>query len=409
MKKTLAPWAWGAILLAVVCLPRVTIDAYLPSLPAMAGALHASDAQLQWTLTLYMVGYAVSMLVCGPLSDRYGRRPVLLGGTALYLAATVACACAASAPMLIAARLLQALGGCSGTVIGRVMVRDHCAPQAQADLLSRMSMGMALSPIVAPLIGSLIDITLGWRWVFIGLAALAAVLLVLVAALLPETRPAADAADATLRRASVPRLYLGLLRERHFLRYALLISCIYCTYFPFIAESSVLLQKSLHLTETAYALVFGATVAGYLLGSNLFRRLGPRHGADTLIAWAVALNAAASTLLWLATALYPGALAALLVPMLLVMLSVGMAIPACQLAVLQPYAAIAGTASGLFFFCQMAITALCSFITGQLSDGSVRPTVWMTLAASAALCATWLALRERGTVRAATARLIISK
>lgn len=402
---------WSAILLLLVCLPRVGIDLYLPSLPAMAAALHASDAQLQLTLTWYMAGSALSMLLCGPLADRYGRRPVLLAGAALYLLASVACACANTAPLLIGARILQALGGGSGTVIGRVMVRDRLEPGAQARTLGRLSMGMALSPIVAPLAGSLIDAALGWRWVFIALSLLAALALALTAssALVPETRPRqADAglpgaADAAPRGAL--RLYLALLGDAYFMRYSLAIGFVYCTYFPFIAASSLLLQRTMHLSASAYALVFGLTVAGYLSGSALFRRLCARHGGERLLSGAVALNLAGAALLGAATTLYPAAhpasLAALCAPMLLIMLSVGIAIPACQLAVLQPYAALAGTASGLFFFIQMAITALCGAILAQLSDGSARPMVCVTGAASLAFGATWLAFR-RPFVRAQT-------
>ena len=166
MKTPLAPWAWSAILLLLVCLPRLSIDLYLPSLPAMADALQASDGQLQLTLSVFMAGSAASMLVCGPLADRYGRRPVLLAGTLIYVLASLVCACAGNAPVLICARLLQAFGGCSGTMLGRVMVRDRFDRATQARLLGRISMGMGLSPIVAPLAGSVLDAAFGWRAVF---------------------------------------------------------------------------------------------------------------------------------------------------------------------------------------------------------------------------------------------------
>ncbi|CDG85146.1 multidrug effflux MFS transporter [Janthinobacterium agaricidamnosum] len=388
----LKPWAWTAILLLVVCLPRVTIDAYLPSLPAMADALHATDAQMQLTLTLYMVGYAVSMLICGPLCDRVGRRPVLIWGTLLYVAATIVCAMANNAAVIIVARMFQALGGCSGTVVGRVMVRDKFDKTVQAGMLSQISMGMALSPIIAPLIGSMIHTLLGWRWVFIGLGLLGIISLALIALLLPETRPAAQA-DAP--RESALSIYRRLLGDAYFLRYALAISFVYCTYFPFIAESSVLLQRTMHLSETAYALVFGVTVAGYVIGSNLFRRLSARYPADRLISWAVGVNITGAMLLMGATTFYPLALPAIVAPFILIMLSVGVAIPACQFGVLQPYAAVAGSASGLFFFIQMALTALCSFITSCLSNGTARPMVLVTVACSVGFGAVWFGFRRQ--------------
>ena len=396
-RTTLPLWAWGAIVLLLVCLSRISIDIYLPSLPAMADALHASDAQLQLTLSVFLAGSAASMLVCGPLIDRYGRRPVLLAGTAIYVLASIACACAPDAPVLIAARLLQAFGGCSGTIIGRVMVRDRFDPATQARMLGRISMGMGLSPIVAPLAGSVLDAAFGWRAVFGVLSGLGLLSLAVIAAYVPETRPG-KAAPAQ----PVLALYRRLLRDWYFLRYALAIGFVYCTYFPFIAESSVLLQRGMGLSPLAYALVFALTVSGYIAGSTLFRRWAPRHGPDRMLALAVALNLAGAASLLVAGSLAPQQLASLVAPMLLVMVSVGMAIPACQLAVLQPYGAQAGSASGLFFFIQMAITSACGALLAALSDGSAQPLLWITAGASAAFAAVILATRDQAAVPALT-------
>ncbi|MBB5371474.1 MULTISPECIES: multidrug effflux MFS transporter [unclassified Janthinobacterium] len=385
MHKPLPLWAWSAILLLLVCLSRISIDIYLPSLPAMADALHASDAQLQLTLSLFMAGSAASMLVCGPLADRHGRRPVLLAGMAIYLLASIVCACATSAPVLIAARVLQAFGGCSGTIICRVMVRDRFDPATQARMLGRISMGMGLSPIVAPLLGSVLEVTLGWRAVFMVLCALGFLSVLLIARYLPETKPA-----NAVPHGNVLRLYRRLLGDAYFLRYALAIGFVYCTYFPFIAESSVLLQRGWQLSPGAYALVFGLTVSGYMTGSKLFQKWGPRHGADRMLGLAVALNLAGAASLLVLGNLAPWNLASLVVPMMVVMLSVGMAIPACQLAVLQPYGAQAGSASGLFFFIQMAITSACGALIAALSDGSAQPMLWVTAGASAAFAAVCL-------------------
>jgi len=400
MHKPLPIWAWTAILLLLVCLSRISIDIYLPSLPAMADALHASDAQLQLTLSLFMAGSAASMLVCGPLADRHGRRPVLLAGMTIYLLASIVCACATSAPVLIAARVLQAFGGCSGTIICRVMVRDRFDPATQARMLGHISMGMGLSPIVAPLLGSVLEVTLGWRAVFVVLCALGMLSLLLIARHLPETKPA-----IAIPQGNVLQLYRRLLGDAYFLRYALAIGFVYCTYFPFIAESSVLLQRGMHLSPGAYALVFGLTVSGYMTGSKLFQKWGPRHGADRMLGLAVALNLAGAASLLLLGKLAPLHLASLVAPMMVVMLSVGMAIPACQLAVLQPYGAQAGSASGLFFFIQMAITAACGALIAALSDGSAWPMLWVTAGASAAFAGVHLlSMRARAPSPARPAR-----
>ena len=389
-RDRLSPAAWLLILLAVVCLPRITIDIYLPSLPVIGQALQLSEFQLSLTMTVYMAGYAVSMLVCGPLADRYGRRPVLIGGTALYLVATIACALADSGGMLIAARLLQALGGCCGTVVGRVIVRDRFQEAEQVSYLSWMSSGMALSPVVAPLIGSVIDVTLGWRWVFVVLAVVAAGVLLALCTVVPETQPGrygpAHLAGEDDREHSVQpgllRLYLSLLHDRHFLRHSLIISAIYCTYFPFVAESSLVLQRSLGLSQVQYAGVFALTILGYLGGASVFRRRFGAWGAEGVIGRALRLNLLFAVVWAAATLMFPGSLLAIVLPMMPIMLSVGMSIPACQFAVMQPHAGAVGAVSGLFFFIQMAVTALFGLVVATLSDGSPAPMVGVSLVAS---------------------------
>ncbi|NBF05000.1 Bcr/CflA family efflux MFS transporter [Pseudomonas sp. Fl5BN2] len=390
--QALAPWLWTFLLLVLVCLPRISIDLYLPALPAMADELGASDSQLQLTLSLYMLGYALSMLLGGPLCDRYGRRPVLLAGMALYLIASLACMLASSVEVLMAARLLQALGGCCGTLIGRVMVRDRCEPQEQARVLGLLSMGIALSPMLAPLLGSLIDNLLGWRGMFLSLSLIATGVWLLMLLKLAETRPPRRAEP---NAESLPRLYLRLLQTPYFMRYSLAIGCLYCTYFPFILQSPALLQRSLGLSSTAYALVFAATVAGYLLGSRLFQRLAVRHSADRLIARATLLNLAGSGLLLISSNLWPQSLLAIVLPMMPIMISVGLAIPACQLAILQPYAAVAGSASGLFFFIQMAMSAACGLLASLWADSFAGSLGALTGLFSVALGLAWWCLGPR--------------
>lgn len=389
-QRLLAPWFWLTLLTVLVGLPRLTLDLHLPALPAMADYFQTSDSQLQLVLTLYTLGSAISLLVSGPLTDRFGRRPVLLAGLTMYVLATITCALADSLGVLVIARLFQALGGCCTTVIGRVIVRDYFDRHEQARLLGLISMAMAVSPMAAPVLGSVLLPLLGWRGLFVLLGVVGSVLCLVVQRRLPETRPPEVAAAPP---ANVLRIYSQLLRDRYFLRYALAIGCVYSTYFPFISESSALLQRGFDLSPTAYALVFAATISGYMLGANLFRRLVARFEADRLISVAIGLNVLGSILLATATTLMAQEWLAIVLPMVVIMVSVGLTMPACQLSVLQPYGAIAGTASGLFFFIQMFVTAVSSWVTGLLSDGSSAPLVLMTSLASALLVTTWLALR----------------
>ena len=391
-QRALSTGFWLVLLTVLIALPRVTLDMHLPALPAMADDFQTSDSQLQLTLTLYALGSAISLLVSGPLTDRFGRRPVLLAGLFLYVLATAACALADNIAVLIIARLFQALGGCCTTVIGRVIVRDYFDRNEQARLLGLISMAMAISPMAAPVLGSLMLPFIHWRGLFVLLGVIGAVLCLVVYRRLPETRPP-EVAAAPPR--GLLRIYGQLLRDRYFLRYSLAIGCVYSTYFPFISESSALLQRGFHLSATAYALVFAATISGYMLGANLFRRLVRRFEADRLIVAGIAVNVLGSGILALATVALPGEWLAIVLPMVLIMVSVGMVIPACQLSVLQPYGAIAGTASGLFFFTQMFLTAVSSWATGLLSDGTSAPLVMMTALASVLLVTSWLALQQK--------------
>lgn len=391
-QRALSTGFWLVLLTVLIALPRVTLDMHLPALPAMADYFQTSDSQLQLTLTLYALGSAISLLVSGPLTDRFGRRPVLLAGLFLYVLATAACALADNIAVLIIARLFQALGGCCTTVIGRVIVRDYFDRNEQARLLGLISMAMAISPMAAPVLGSLMLPFIHWRGLFVLLGVIGAVLCLVVYRRLPETRPP-EVAAAPPR--GLLRIYGQLLRDRYFLRYSVAIGCVYSTYFPFISESSALLQRGFHLSATAYALVFAATISGYMLGANLFRRLVRRFEADRLIVAGIAMNVLGSGILALATVVLPGEWLAIVLPMVLIMVSVGMVIPACQLSVLQPYGAIAGTASGLFFFTQMFLTAVSSWATGLLSDGTSAPLVMMTALASVLLVTSWLALQQK--------------
>ena len=308
----------------------------------MADALHGTDAQLQLTLTLYMVGYALSMLASGPLSDRYGRRPVLLGGLCLYVVASVACAWSASVTAIVAARIFQALGGCSGTVIGRVIVRERFPTAMQATMLGRISAGMALSPVIAPLAGSAVAEWLGWRGVFGLLAVGGLVATAMVLRYLPETR----------QRNARPAPRAGFCGRTR----ACCASAVSCaTRSPSVSRTARTTRSSRNRRRCSsgsaayrpvYAAIFGLTVLGYLIGSNLFARIGTRWKADSVIAAAAGVNLASAAVLWIGGAIAPTAVAALVVPMFFVMIAVGIAIPACQFAVMQPYTTIAGRRPG---------------------------------------------------------------
>ncbi|HKQ31037.1 MAG TPA: multidrug effflux MFS transporter [Burkholderiales bacterium] len=383
MKKSTAHISLIVVLLTLVCLPRVSIDLYLPSLPTMLAELDTSPETLQLTLSLYMVGYAISMLICGPFSDRYGRKPVLVAGISVYIIATLVCVFSTSVWAVIAARVFQALGGASGTVIGRVMVRDQFDKTEQVRVLTYLSTGMALSPVIAPIVGGVIETYIGWRGNFVAFGIYASVALAMVFFLLREshTKLNYDAINA----GNILSSYKMLLGERYFMGYSLTISFAYCTYFAFISASPYLFQNTMGLSPIAYGVIFAISVTGYIVGSTLARKLSKKHDMDLLLNFSVLLNLIAAAALAACSMLAPKALLGIMVPMIVIMVTVGIIIPVCQVSVLQPYSKILATASGFFFFIQMIVAAVCGVIVGLLSHASPAPMAFVILASSVIL------------------------
>lgn len=357
------------MLIAMVILPRLSMDLYLPALPNMAQALHVSDAQLQTTLTIFMFGYALSMLISGPLSDVMGRKKVILGGLCLYLVSTVVCALTHSIVVLIGARFFQALGGCCGTVVARVMVKDGYDKQQQIHILAYLSAAMAICPLLAPIIGGSLQLYFGWHIAFYILTIFALVLLMVSEAQLMTDRSLIK----KLSFAALINNYRLLLRSRVFIGYSLAIGLAWCNYFAFTVESPFLLMKTLGLTTFSFGLIFSLVVLGYLFGTLLTKRYANSIGWDRLIliaTWLCILGASVMTLL---VALLPLSWLSLSSPMFLIMMGVGIIIPCTQGAVMQPFPSMAGTASGLFFFIQMLFGGVCGLIIQNLPRNSAVP------------------------------------
>lgn len=373
------------LVLLVACGP-ISTDLYLPTLPALMAAFSSSESQVELTLSIFLAGFAVSQLVCGPLSDRFGRRPVLLGGLIIYVAASVACALAESMTGLIVARLFQALGGCCGPVLGRAVVRDVYSREQAARMFSLMAMAMALAPMVGPVLGGLLTLWYGWPAAFAVLAGFGTVLLVAVAVALAETNPHCD--PHALQPARLKANFGRLLQDRSYLGYVLCLSGVFSGMFAFISGSSFVMINHGGLSPPAYGLCFGLVVMGYILGSGLSRHFTVRLGADGMIRrglWVV--NLAAVLGVGLAMTGSSGA-AGVVVPMALFMLGGGLVLPNAMAGAVGPFPAIAGTASALLGFAQMTTAAITGALLALTEAENARPMMlalwfsafWATLA-----------------------------
>jgi MFS transporter, DHA1 family, multidrug resistance protein len=385
----------AVLLTAVVAIGSLSIDMALPSLPATAEALGARPATVQLTVTLFLAGFAVAQLIHGPLSDRIGRRRVLLGGLVVYVIGGLACWAAPTARLLVAGRVLQALGAGSGPVVGRAVVRDLYEPERAARVLGYMGTAMALTPILAPIVGGVIHVALGWRAVYLALAACGAAFVGLALLLVPETNRRRDP-DA-LRPGHLTTNVADLLGDRSFLGYVLVVALMFGGQFAFISGSSFVLIQVLRVPPDVYGLCFGLVAFGLMTGSFLAARLTPRAGIDRLIAAGTSLGAVAGCLMaglaWGGVRTVP----AVIGPMYAFAVGLGLVLPTAVAGAIGPFPRTAGLASAVLGFVQLTAAAAYGIVVGRLYDGTPVP---MTVAIAAAGLAAAGAHRLVGSRRA---------
>lgn len=366
----------AVLLTTLVALGPLSTDLYLPALPTLARVYATDAARVQLTLSVFLAGFACGQLFYGPLSDRFGRRPILLGGLFLYCIASLGCVLAASIETLIAMRFVQALGACAGPVLGRAIVRDVWGANESARVIAYIGGAMAIAPLVGPTLGGFLTVLFGWQANFAALALFSAVQCVAVARMLAESNLQRDPRATTLR--AMAANFGRLLADRRYVGYLLTFSFSYSALFAFISGSSFVLSARFGLAPQIYGMCFGIVVAGYLCGSLLSGRLVRRCGSDRLLAAGAWLGALAGAAMWgLEWWLERGGirhglpgLAAILAPMFFCTVATGLVMPNAIGRALAPYPAMAGSASALMGFCQMSIAALVGVAVGHgLADG----------------------------------------
>lgn len=369
MTSSARSWLLPLIILLVAFGP-VSTDLYLPSLPRLVEVFGTTSAAAQLTLSVFLVGFAWGMLIYGPLSDRFGRRVVLIGGISLFVLASVACLAAPSIEWLIAGRFLQALGAAAGPVLGRAVVRDVYGPNRAAQALSYVAMAMALAPAVGPVLGGLVTQAFDWWANFLLLLLFGVIALVGVAVFLPETNRYRDASATEARRLLAN--YRQLLSSREYLGFVLIVSGGYGGIFSFISGSSFALIGGLGLSPLAYGFSFAGAIMGYMIGSFASARLYGRVKLETLIGLgclAMLLGSALGVLLALSGIL---TIAAVVLPASILFLGCGLVMPNGQAGALRPYPRLAGSASAMLGFLQMGSAALLGILVGHLQDGTAR-------------------------------------
>ena len=364
---------------------------FVPALPEAAHDLGASMGSMQLTMSVYILGLAVGQLAYGPLSDRFGRRPVLMAGLTLYAMAGLAAALVPDVHSLIVARLLQALGGCAGLVIGRAIVRDTALAQEAARRMAMMNLMVAVGPGAAPLIGGALASSLGWRSIFFALAVLGIVNLLFSWRLLPESKAPASTAQVS----GLARNYGRLLVSPSFLGYAVGGGCATTSMYAFIGASPFIFAHQLHRPDYEVGIYPAIVLAGVWIGSVAATRLIPRLPIDRLAVWANLLSVLASFILL--GVVLSGHLTVLLViaPMFVFGMGAGVASPAALTQAISVNPEVIGSASGLYGFSQMGVGAICTALVGVGSNPALTAAIILVSAGVIGQTAFWIALHHR--------------
>jgi len=376
----------------------LSIDMYLPALPVIAVDLHGTVGDIQLTLSAFMIAFGFGQIFYGPAGDRFGRRPVILGGIAIYVVTSIGCAFAAEAGHLVLLRFLQGLSACGGVVLARTMVRDLAEKDQAARAMSLMMAATSIAPMLAPLIGGQVLWFFGWRAIFWTLALVGVLALIAAYIRLPETlRPEYR---QPLVLSSILKRFGELFRHRAFMGYAFTSTFMFSALMSFLSGSPFVFIEKYGVPPRYYGLIFGGMIVFMTIGSLLNARFVRVFGADRILRGAVivpAISGLTALVLGLIEARY-GTIG--MWPFLLCfgpqIATISLIGPNSMAMALQRYPHMAGTASSLMGVMQFGIGAIFGAIVGQTFDGTIAPmTTAMGIAGVLCLVSNWLLVGRR--------------
>ncbi len=367
------------LLAATSALGPASMQILLPALPVIKETFQVSTEVAQLTLSLSMLAIALGTLFYGPLSDKYGRKPVMLLGLSITIAGSVFCYLANTIELLITGRFIQAFGGAVGLVLARAIVRDVYGAQDAARVIATLVMVMVVIPMLSPALGGELMLRPGWESVFLVIAIASLILLALLSSNLPETlkEPVPFAGVAAMASN-----YLRLFTSRAFCGYAFCVTFVSVVFFSFISAAPEIMVSVLHRPATEYGYYFVMVPLGFMTGNYLARHYGNRIELNKMISIGASLGVAGIVLaivLQLSGFHQPVALFA---PVTLAVLGNGITLPNAQAAAINEFPQFAGSASGLTGFLQMFFSAMAAQLVAVIFNGSVYPLLAMMLGAS---------------------------
>jgi DHA1 family bicyclomycin/chloramphenicol resistance-like MFS transporter len=355
-----------ALVVAITACGTLGMHLIIPALPDTARAFQVSPGAIQLTITLYLIGLAAGQLLYGPISDRFGRRPVLLAGLGLFTLAGIGTAAAPNAATLVIARVLQSVGACAGLVLGRAMVRDSATADRAAAQLAMLTLVMSAAPAIAPVLGGYATAWWGWRAAFALLAIIGAVTLLLGALLLPETNRVQSGTRASMLVGS-----LRLFRSRAFCGYVLGGAFTTTSFYAFMAASPFILVDLLHEPTERVGLYYLLLMAGVAAGSFAANRIAGRIRVQVALRLANSIAIAGAALFMAADLAGALSVTTVIAPIVLFMVGAGMASPFALSGAVSVNPHAIGAASGLYGFTQMAYGAFCTVVVETWRPGSV--------------------------------------
>jgi len=390
------PWRLLALLMAMTAIGPATLNILVPALPALTKQLASDTGTVQLTLSLYLLSLATAQLLLGPLSDRFGRRPVVLAGLALNVAASLAAIAASSIDGLIATRVVQAVGASTGIVIGRAIVRDLYERDRAAAMIGLVTTAMVIAPMVSPLIGGILDTAFGWEAIFVCIAIVSGAVLLWAVFELPETRPD----NVPHSPGKLIQEWRALLGNAKFHGYVLCGALGSAPFFTFLGGGPHVVVTLMGRTSAEYGLWFVVTSLGYMIGNFTASRLSQRFGVDNMIMAGIGFELIGASLTAVLVATMPDAGPAIIfLPQLVISYGNGLLLPNAIAGAISVRPQAAGAASGMTGFAQMAAGAASTQIVSVALAGAsdAMPMAWMLVIVVVATGAAYATLvRHRG-------------
>lgn len=360
-----------AVLVAITTINPLALNILQPALPEMARTLATDYGTIQLTLSFYLVASALAQIGLGPITDRYGRRPVALAGMAIFVLGSAASVFATSVLMLVLGRIVQAAGGVTGFVVSRAVIRDLYGRDVAASKLGYVTMAMVIVPMLSPLVGGWIVLHFGYTAVFVFMAAAGAVALIFATVDLSETRQKGDSEMGV----SFMSAYTFLITSRAFVAHSLTMGFTSATFFTFLAGSPYVVIELQQTSPASFGLWWVIASIAFMFGNFVAGRLGERIGSNMLVRIGTALPLFGLVLLALGYAMMPGEPAVLFLATIPSWIGSGMSLPGASANALSVRPDLAGAAAGLSGAVHLGAGAIAAFVVGHLLADSAWPMI----------------------------------